>query len=479
MHERYFNPGPRTGATIKTHAPDVAVEPLIRATPYEFKDPASIPPRNGPEPEPFDDDAVIIAPIRTELGRACELAEGGVRVVPVDRKTGRPLVMAEDATTDLDVIRKWWREFDRPIAVAVAIVEDNRTRYWTQSQASLISAKQFTLRDPSMIPKREWLYGNHLIRKFGSATIALGGVGKSSLETVEALALATQRSLLGITPRQRCRVWYWGEDPIEELERRFAAACIHYNISNEDIEGYLFVNSGRDCKIVIATQTRNGATIAEPVVDGLLATIRHHSIDVVIIDPFIKSHRVPENDNGAMDAVAETWIGIADAANIALELSHHSRKAGGAEVTVEHGRGAIALINACRSARALNSMTPEEAAKCGIEYRKGEYFRADDGKANMVLPAEKAIWYRLQSVALPNSPLGPSFPGGDWIGVATRWKRPDLTADVTATDFERVAAFIRIGNWRADPRPRTGSAMRWSRACPGSRSRPTRPRSKP
>jgi 5S rRNA maturation endonuclease (ribonuclease M5) len=46
------------------------------------------------------------------------------------------------------------------------------------SSSSPISAKPFVLRDPALIPQREWLYGKHFIRKFGSATIALGGVGK-------------------------------------------------------------------------------------------------------------------------------------------------------------------------------------------------------------------------------------------------------------------------------------------------------------
>ena len=52
---------------------------------------------------------------------------------------------------------------------------------------------------------------------------------------------------------------------------------------------------------------------------------------------------MPENDNNAIDVVAKTWTGIADATNTAIDLAHHSRKTGGAEVTVEDGRGAVAL----------------------------------------------------------------------------------------------------------------------------------------
>jgi len=72
----------------------------------------------------------------------------------------------------------------------------------------------------------EWLYGDHLMRNFASATIA---PGKSSLILAEAIAVATGRDLLGIKPRQRCRVWCWnGENPADEIDRRIAAICILY-----------------------------------------------------------------------------------------------------------------------------------------------------------------------------------------------------------------------------------------------------------
>src|SRR5258705_13293543 len=72
----------------------------------------------------------------------------------------------------------------------------------------------------------EWLYGDHLMGNFGSATIT---PGKSSLVLAGAIAVATGRGLLGIKPRQRCRVWCWnGENPADEIDRRIAAICILY-----------------------------------------------------------------------------------------------------------------------------------------------------------------------------------------------------------------------------------------------------------
>src|SRR5262245_29453231 len=152
--------------------------------------------------------------------------------------------------------------------------------------------------DPADIPMRDWLYGRLLIRKFVTATIAPGGLGKSSLITAEALAQVSGKALLGIKPSGRLRVWLWSlEDPQEETRRKIQAAAAHHGLTAEDIGNRLFVDSGRDRPLVVATADRNGATIVRPVVDRLIAEIIDKQIDVLIIDPFVSCHEVPENDN--------------------------------------------------------------------------------------------------------------------------------------------------------------------------------------
>jgi hypothetical protein len=96
---------------------------------------------------------------------------------------------------------------------------------------SQIEIHPFEYQDPKTIPMRAWLYNWHYLRRTVSLTVAPGGTGKSSLKIIEALAMATGRNLVGITPVQRCRVWYWnGEEDQVEIERRFAASIKHYNI---------------------------------------------------------------------------------------------------------------------------------------------------------------------------------------------------------------------------------------------------------
>jgi len=146
----------------------------------------------------------------------------------------------------------------------------------------------------------------------------------------------------------------------------------------------------------------------------------------MIVDPFVASHRVVENDNPAIKAVASAWAEIADVTGCAIELVHHARKTGGAQITVDDGRGGSALLAKVRSAQVLNGMTEDEGARAGVENRRS-FLRVQNGKANLTPPAAgQADWCRLISIELGN---------GDSVGVVTRWTWPDPFDDVTATDL--------------------------------------------
>lgn len=317
----------------------------------------------------------------------------------------------------------------------------------------LLKARPFVWIDPTSIPPREWLYGRHYIRGFIGTTVAPGGVGKSSLAIVEALAMASGKALVGVTPKARCRVWYWnGEDPHEELDRRVMAAAVHFGLTREDLEGWLFVNSGRDTPLVVAHQTPNGVRIAVPTIEILKSELREIRADVLIVDPFVSSHQVNENDNNAVERVAKTWAGLAEATNAAIDLIHHVRKTNGAEVTVEDGRGASALLAAARSGRVLNVMTEDEGAKAGVE-RHWQHFRVNVGKVNMAArPPEGAAWFKLLSVDLGN---------GDDVGVVDSWTWPDALDDVSVADLRAAQKAVAAGRWREDVRAKqwVGNAL--------------------
>lgn len=305
--------------------------------------------------------------------------------------------------------------------------------------------------DPSKIPPRDVLYGKHYYRKFLSATVSPGGLGKSSNAVVEALAMVTNRDLLNEQPQKELSVWYWnGEDPMEELQRRVAAACLHYKIGPDDIAGRLYVDSGRDIEIVVAKESRGEMVIAFPLVEALTAEIKARGIDVMIIDPFVASHAVNENDNSKIEGVVRQWMRVAEEGGCAIELVHHVRKGNGQnETTVEDGRGAGALLAKVRSARVLNGMSKTEAQEIGIEERdRFGFFKVETGKANLAPRGDGAVWRRMIGV-----PLGNRIDAlEDEVGVPTTWKKPDALASLK--DHHRVAAvrIVQSGQWREDIR---------------------------
>ena len=127
-----------------------------------------------------------------------------------------------------------------------------------------IVATPYTWTEPEKIPPREFLYGRRLIRKYATATIAPGGVGKTALEVAEVLSMVSGRPLLSVRTSQ-LRVWLWSlEDPREEMVRRIQATAKHYGLTQEDIGDRLFLDSGREQPLVIADMQRMEWSSAAP-----------------------------------------------------------------------------------------------------------------------------------------------------------------------------------------------------------------------
>jgi hypothetical protein len=305
-------------------------------------------------------------------------------------------------------------------------------------------ASPFVWRAEADIPRRKWLYGRHLLRRFISVDVAAGGIGKSSVKIGEALAMASNRALynkdIGEGP---LRVWLYNlEDPMEETERRLHATAKRFEIDPAHLGERLFVDSGRDQPCVIAEELANGARIVRPLVDRMVEELTSKEIDVLIIDPFVSSHSVDENNNRSMDMVVKEWAKIADRCNCAINLVHHVRKGNGMETTAESARGAKAITDAARSVIVYNRMTSEEAEKAGIPRDEASFFfRTSNDKANLA-PAEKADWFRMNNVDLDN---------GDKVGVACPWEWPDPFRNITPSMTAAAQRQVSEGRWRLDP----------------------------
>ena len=310
----------------------------------------------------------------------------------------------------------------------------------------------FKWRDPHSLPRRAWLYGTHLIRKELSATIAPGGGNKTSLCLVEALALASGRPLLGIEPEKRCRVWWWsGEEPFEELQRRILAACDHYGLTYEDIEGWLFVDNFESFDFVIAEQTRDGTRIFQPKVDLLVGWLLKNKIDALFIDPAISTHNVGENDNVAIQKWATAWKAVAVGANVAISIAHHAKKLGGMAATADDARGARSFVDKTRVSRSLNPMTKEEAERFGIHLDERRFYFSTDpteAKANMAPAVGGKSWFRSVSVLLGKGRNGNLDPG-ESVGVVERWRPPAPADKLDEDKVQAIREAVGGRSWRA------------------------------
>ncbi|WP_095087626.1 AAA family ATPase [Mesorhizobium sophorae] len=304
----------------------------------------------------------------------------------------------------------------------------------------LVKANPFVWREPVDIPPRCWLFGGHYIRGYVTGTVAPGGMGKTSVVQTEALSMVTGRDLLGIKPElTSLNAWIWNlEDPTEEVERRFAASVVHHEINPQDLAGRLFVNSGRDTPLVIARKVKDAITVLEPVIDALVAEIIANGIDVLIVDPFVSSHGLPENDNAAIDAAVKAWGRVAGRGNCSVELVHHARKLNGDTISAESARGGSAFVDGCRAVRVINRMSEDEAARLGIDEARRYFFMLAD-KQNMAPPADKRDWYQLVSVPLAN---------GDNVAAVDRWTPPNPFDDVTPDHLRRAQALFAGGDFR-------------------------------
>ncbi len=282
----------------------------------------------------------------------------------------------------------------------------------------VLELRPFKPFDVAQLPPRSWLYGRHYQRRTVSLTAGPGGMGKSSLDMVEAIAMATCRNLLGEQPEERLRVWYHnGEDPRDEINRRLAAICQHYRIPQEELEGYLWTTSGTEFPLRVAKGYAN-LEVNTALVRQISAAISDNQIDIATFDPFVTLHSVSEVDTGKMDAVVRLFAGIADENDASIEIAHHVRKPAAGTATdydVHDIRGVAAITDAVRAARVLNRMNERDAESAGCaEVERLSRFRVDRAKGNYS-PAQAATWRQFVSVALVN---------GDDVGVVAPWNFP-------------------------------------------------------
>jgi hypothetical protein len=319
-----------------------------------------------------------------------------------------------------------------------------------------------SLRDPTKIPPREWLYGTQLIRGFVTVLVAPGGTGKSAYAMAVAMAIASGEKFL------REHIFASGptavlnlEDPLDELDRREAAIRIRHHLDHIQLADRFYMHSGEMRSVTVAALDGDGFTVVYPDEEAIITQITEHGIVLLVVDPYAESHSLEENSNPDMVKAAAAWRRIARATNCAVLLVHHVRK--GAVTDIDAARGAKALTDSARVGLILSPMSADEAEEFRIpELERWAYVRLDDAKVNLAPKAAKARWFRLEQVELGNGT--DAYPKGDKVAAMAVWTPPTPEAEATPQQLNEVLDIINEppAGWLYSPTRQGRNNTRWA-----------------
>lgn len=306
-------------------------------------------------------------------------------------------------------------------------------------------------------PPRQWLLGNQFCCGYISSVVAAGGTGKTALRMLQYLSLASGRSLSGDHIFRRARVLLISlEDDDVELGRRIDAVLLHYKIDRGAVAGWLLYKAPQLTRIAQTdeqTRTRVRGKLEMQIRDCIERwRAAGKPIDLVALDPFVKTHGLKENDSGDMDFVCGLLAAIAVDYGVAVDSPHHVHKGQIEAGDADAGRGSTGIRDAARLVYTLCSMAAEEANEFAIEPEQRRFYvRLDPAKTNIAAPPSMATWFHLVGVPLGN---GTSvYPAGDTVQVAVPWTPPDALAGMTTHVANLILDQIKDGVKDEDGRP--------------------------
>jgi hypothetical protein len=295
----------------------------------------------------------------------------------------------------------------------------------------------------AMIPRRRWLVGSFAIRGHLTVLVAPPGAGKSTLGIALAVAGVTGRGeIVGETVHETIKAWVWNnEDDRNELRRRLAAIMQQWNVAPADLRGKLGLNSGSERPLVIAKATKDGAVVRLPDIEAIIERVQAEGIGLLIVDPFVETHEVDENNNAQIKAVAAMWREVARRGDCAVVIVHHTGKPPSASPDAWTGslsasRGASSLGGVARIMRTLFAMSQSDADKFGLDADERRlWVRLDDAKANLSLASGSARWFKRVSIIIANGEeVGALVPGDP----NERVPQVDRVAEIESALFEAI-----------------------------------------
>ena len=304
------------------------------------------------------------------------------------------------------------------------------------------------------IPPRKWLIGDQILRQEVTVTTGPGGVGKTAVSYTGLLSAACGRNLFDPTntnPKWKLhsnkplKVYIYSlEDNKWEMIRRLKGIMNFHNLTPNDFRDTLFMGDGTVDRFVLANMEKDGVG-TPPCVQEMLNFLKEQQIDILLLDPMVKSHTLEENSNPDMDKVMTIAKEIATRANCAIWFIHHSAKAG-VEFDVTGSRGAGAIMAAARIGGTIGKPSQDEIAKFGFDSSVIRFNTA--AKINLSAPSPEDIQYlRLRSQAVGN---------GDYVQVAELVESTSIVDSMDKYLFANICKAIRT-------KPTNGVTDEWVR----------------
>lgn len=300
---------------------------------------------------------------------------------------------------------------------------------------------------------RPWAYGNILMYQAVTGIAAPPGVGKTTFSFQFGLAVALDREFGTWAPAAGGggKVWlYNGEEPRDELDRRFLAACIEMGVQEREASARFAYNSGLVERLMLVRQDpKSGELIRSPDVDLIKARIIAHGFKVFIVDPLIEFHGAKEDTEG-FHAVGAVLREIAHDCDCAVLFFHHTPKAANSDTAagdMNAMRGGGPIVGVARFVATMFNMTAKDAEEYQIPAKeRTRYVRFDDAKANMTQVSAEPQWWIKLGVGIDN---GDGVRPADNIGVLRFQKlrgagEPQGLEQAMARESKRQAALQRI-----------------------------------
>jgi len=302
-----------------------------------------------------------------QLGRrreVCADADGNYNVQEVARLIGREV-------TTLGIER-----YTRRVAFKSRIASNERGRATSDKANRWYDRATHIPRDLDInaLPPRAYLYGTYLQRGQVTLLSASGGVGKSAWSLSVGIDLACGADHLGAGAFKKRKVLvYNGEDDTEEMMRRAGAFMLHHGFSADmrlSVEQNLTVVSGADGPLRFADYKDGKVVILQEAVTMFKKMVRERDVEVVVLDPLIGLHTIPENANSEMNHLIVEIKNVATECNVALLLAHHDKKnvsnKSVADASQDDARGAGTITTPTRTVLSLKRLSKSDLKRLRI-----------------------------------------------------------------------------------------------------------------